>query len=200
MAQNDFWGNIDVRSGSLNVGYSAPFLVQLPDSNVTNIFVGAFDGGFHVYEIDPDSIMSGTFPKIMDQYASMDEGERANMQMADLNNDGALEMITGNYRGGVTLYREGIPPSGISPTANPALSFDVYPVPASSTLFGKISSQNGQQTRANLQMVDMLGNVVYESSIGLEFEISVANLANGVYLIEIYSVGNSGARKVLIHH
>ncbi|MEZ5013444.1 MAG: hypothetical protein R2794_04070, partial [Chitinophagales bacterium] len=101
--QDEFWGNVDVRAVGDLTGYSVPFLVHNGDGSNT-LYVGCQAGT--IYQYDPGATFTAPFTKLTATFNELDEGSYTSVCFADINNDGFAEMITGNARGGVSLYHD----------------------------------------------------------------------------------------------
>jgi hypothetical protein len=80
-------------------GYCSPFLSEVNGSGEYFLFAGNEEGKVQVYgDIEQD--LSGTFSQYEAAVSNLDEGVRSSISLADINNDGDLEVVIGNYRGG----------------------------------------------------------------------------------------------------
>ncbi|MFM8431994.1 MAG: T9SS type A sorting domain-containing protein [Bacteroidota bacterium] len=73
-------------------------------------------------------------------------------------------------------------------------SFRIYPVPFSETF--TISSAD--LTECYLKVVDLLGNILFESSFVGEKEVSTAGWSNGIYFLDLQGTDGSVARRRLL--
>ncbi|MBK7939154.1 MAG: VCBS repeat-containing protein [Lewinellaceae bacterium] len=94
-------GGIDTELITNGVGYSAPAVVTTPDG--LDLITGGVNGQLRAYSnifasTDPFQLLSLT-------WGNIDDGNRSSPALADLDNDGILELVTGNLRGGLDLYK-----------------------------------------------------------------------------------------------
>ncbi|MDX2003345.1 MAG: T9SS type A sorting domain-containing protein [Chitinophagales bacterium] len=112
---NYSFGNIDVRyPGQIN-GWCTPAIAPLDSTGKLYVLAGNEEGKIAGYEFNPDSILSGSFPQVFDFYSGIDEGERVAIAIGSFSNNDKYDMVTGNYRGGLTFYSQS---DRIAPTIN----------------------------------------------------------------------------------
>ena len=116
----------------------------------------------------------------------------------DINRDTIPDFILSNDRGGLSLYSAGVwdTNSIVQPPDTPNninyvqlnSSWEVFPNPGSSTINIRMDLPEGLQI-SSIRMVDILGRVVKEEVVSNSYleKINVADLSNGVYLIELHS-------------
>jgi len=202
-ATNSFFGKVNVRSGGNITGFSAPVFSTLDSTNNMYLLVGSESSGIKVYEFNRDSIDAGTFTKVFDQYSDIDEGERISPTLADLNNDGKLEMLVGNYCGGVAFFSQSdsiIIPSTVANFVDDC-SFVLYPNPASSELFVRLKGSFKNQCK--LEVFSLLGSNVFTQEVsnataGATFKIETHNWERGVYFLRVSSGNYLRTEKVLV--
>lgn len=101
---NSNFGGIFVKTIFAIAGYSRPFITTLDSTGTLYLLSGNEDGNILGYEFNPDSIYNGSFTQVFSRYSGIDAGERLNLAIADLTNDGKPEMLVGNHRGGLEFY------------------------------------------------------------------------------------------------
>jgi hypothetical protein len=94
-------GNIDCRTPNDAAGYCSPVIVQTPDGPI--LVVGTQAGHMEAYFISEN--LQDTFVPTDLMWGNIDVGARSHPAMADLDSDGVLEMVVGNQRGGLSMYR-----------------------------------------------------------------------------------------------
>lgn len=100
-----------------------------------------------------------------------------------------------NFRDSVFKPGTGIPSSINNIDDN--LSVNIYPNPTTSMLFIDFNDQKNIANR--VLMIDMLSQVVLETTLSNKNEISIGNAAKGVYLLQFYNFNNNVAtRKIII--
>ena len=125
-------GGVDTRENSFTTrGYSAPAFYDLGDQWA--LFCGTYRKGLQRYTGIED-YLTDTFPITSDLTGLTPQGERLHPAVGDLNNDGTLEVIIGNRRGGLSLYTTNLNVDGSTPTTTPISphSIRISPNPADS--------------------------------------------------------------------
>lgn len=129
----DYWGQVDVCDHAASYfGYSVPTLFKFGEE--TLLSVGSEQGKMFLFKgLDADFGLAFTdISEHWSDYVCNFEnrfGLRSTSSLADLNGDGTLEMIIGNFSGGLELLNGNIAVNqGVEETEN--VSFHVYPIPA----------------------------------------------------------------------
>jgi len=77
---------------------AAPFLLDVDDDNDLDLTVGGFDGKFNYFENSGDQFFY-EFSKKESFYGDLDVGDNSSPFLIDYNNDGALDLFSGNRTG-----------------------------------------------------------------------------------------------------
>lgn len=177
----DFWGEVDVRDYQTSYyGYSVPALFYYQDQLL--LCVGSEQGKLFLYRVSEDAafeevdyLWKEICPDMPDDF-----GMHSAAAVADLNGDGVLEVVVGNYGGGLQLYNATIPVVnlGISEEWDD-VDIVIFPNPVLSQLHIVASG-------ASLRVMDLFGSVVVEQEVSdPETILDVSNLAPGVYLLTL---------------
>ena len=177
----DFWGEVDVRDYQTSYyGYSVPALFEYHGELL--LCVGSEQGKLFLYRVTDEDVFEEVgylwkeiCPEMPDGF-----GMHSAATVADLNGDGGLEVVVGNYGGGLQLYNATIPVInlGISEEWDD-MDVVIFPNPVSSLLHIVVSGKS-------LQVMDLLGRVLVEQEISdSETILDVSNLAPGVYLLAL---------------
>jgi len=176
--ENDFFGEIDLRDSLLQRGNSVPLTIG------DEILVGAIDGTIkHFTEINENSINQEAW-KFADIFISGMTGLTA----GDLNNDGHLELIAGNAKGGLHLLTQNPEFNGIISVRPKPLPLQVFPNPASEFI-----EVRTDEMPKELILYNTLGQQWHFTNTN---KISVKEMPSGVYFLKI----NNRSAKVLIQH
>jgi hypothetical protein len=200
---NSFFGNVDVRYGGNITGHSAPFFSTLDSTGKIYLLVGSEADGVKVYDFNRDSINAGSFTKLFNRYSGIHEGERNNPALADINNDGKLEMLIGNYRGGVSLFSQSdsiILPSAVSKFIDER-SFLIYPNPAGEELYVRLKFNF--YGNCKIYVFNILGEEVYRKELffaesGATINVKTDKWGNGIYFLRIDAPGYTGIEKIFV--
>ena len=179
--ENEFWGNVDVRKTGVLTGHSVPELIRNNAGNF-ELFVGCEEGT--IYQYLPTADFTGAFTKLTNAYNEIDEGSFSSVRFTDITGDGIAELITGNERGGVTLYRDETT-VGIENEISSEI-IRVFPDPAQN----QISFEYPELNKMDIALIyDLTGRLVQTIQIkGLnELTIQLNDFENGIYFIRFKS-------------
>lgn len=179
---NDTLGGVVVQTFGFVDGYSVPFVFD--DNGSYRMLVSCMAGKVLSYS-NIDGNLNGTFT-FDDTLLSQIEGNKYSFLMTvngvDLNEDGYIDLVYGLYGGGVQIYLQRDPSSGIS-NVFAQNAFSIYPVPASSEIMIRWNDQQRHPVQS-FTIRDMLGrelSTVHFS--GKEGVIDVQNLSAGIYVL-----------------
>jgi hypothetical protein len=163
--------------------YSSPRIYEL--GGKIKMFSGGLLGKISVYE-ELEGNLYGKFKLVNSNYGNFRQGERLHFDMADIDSDGILEIITGNYRGGISLGKTRMRTDGtmVNNSDEYSLSLKMYPNPSSGLIY--IESDPGKLVE--IEILNMMGISCFVSSILLGTD-GIApihiNLASGMYLVRL---------------
>ncbi len=195
--ESNQWGAVLVRIPSK--GHAIPRLFKLSDGNF-RLIVGNDAGKLYLYEDIEPNIGGGPFTKVTEQLLPLLGNTEVSPTTADVDNDGRLDLIIGNFRGGLLWY-ETASIVGIEDNASSKNTFQMYPNPAQNQLFfdwktGAFPS-NGT---VEIQVYNTLGQLVLTSNLEQgEKRMSIEGLESGLYLVEV-SIGGEwiGGEKLIV--
>lgn len=173
-------GQIDTRSPVDPAGYCAPVIIQTNDGPI--MVVGTQGGHLEAYFISEN--LQDTFFATDLQWGGIDVGARSHPALADLDADGILEMVVGNYRGGLTMYRTTLVDCGTSVAVDTPNALNstlkISPNPAISWAKIEWPGNNGRWRALNA-----LGQQMASDNIdnGVSY-LDVKSWPSGVYFIE----------------
>lgn len=186
-------GGVNVTKTALDIyGYSAPFFYD--DNGVYNLYVGSLSGYVYKYN-NIDNNLSGTFNLVDSMF--LYEPNHATVSGADINNDGRVDLLVGDYAGGVKWYTN----STTSVTESNTLqnTFYLYPNPAKDILFIKFNGSINK--KHEIVVTDLLGKEIFSVSNSLENQtINLINWNNGMYICRVTDEGKVINKKFIVHH
>lgn len=161
-------------------GYAAPHFFR--ENDTTYLFVGNYNGTLFYYNAIDNHLTDGdTFHLVNSNFLGIDVGLYSSFAVADLDNDGLLNMLAGQDLGGLYAY-EADPNSTLSvETFDEYNYFTVYPNPSSTILY--INGNTTSQENMNLELFTMQGQSVLCETTNQKLDIS--NLNAGLYLLKI---------------
>lgn len=190
-------GNVDARVPGIPDGYSAPWVVEVDGKY--QFVMGTNFGRIEIYTDIEDNIYDN-FTEVNTSFGGSQDGIRTHPALYDINNDGFLDMLIGNFRGGLTWYNTDLP-SGVMVATNdpilPASVLKVFPNPAKDQL--RIVVEENIESTAHLQVMSTTGTLLKENPFsGNSMDLDVQNLAPGLYLIKLVTEKGTVSKKVLI--
>lgn len=99
---NEEFGTINTSLPGVPYGSNIPAVVDLKDGR-TILITGSFSGLVEAYTVTPS--VTASFPPLEPSWNLKQMGASTAPTLADIDNDGLLEMAIGNQSGGIRLYR-----------------------------------------------------------------------------------------------
>ncbi|MBN8680379.1 MAG: T9SS type A sorting domain-containing protein [Chitinophagales bacterium] len=187
-------GQIDARVPPEVVGMSVPAIVQTPDGPI--IVVGTQRGHLEAYYLQGAN--QDTFTVIDLKWGNIDEGNRSHPVFADLDGDDVLEMVIGNQRGGLSVFRTelvevNVPLSVNTPKQAPAIHISPNPARAWAHIDWPVQAQ------VQYQVFNAVGQMIAsgEESSG-SFNIEVKGWSPGIYMLQATSKGQSATARIVV--
>ena len=185
------FGAIDARQDRAVFGAAAPTIYTSGDSSV--LLVGTTFGNFLSYSLtdikDTLRISKSELDHILD-------GRRSQSDLADIDNDGFLELLTGSSRGGLSLYNTSFRASSSVPTMEyPDISHELFimPNPVEEHL-----SIHSDVLIKGIEMINQIGQVLMViRQPTMPYQINVSNLLPGVYFLRISTSDGIGIKKMI---
>lgn len=183
----DFWGGVDVRDYSVSYyGYSVPSFFYY--QNQLMLCVGSESGKLFLFEVVTDDLetmfdeVSFRWSAIItDKFFSL--GMRTSAAVADLNGDGVLEVVVGNFSGGLQLFNADIMVHHIGIVEHQEdIQMVIFPNPVQSRIH-IISNRDGLK---QVTVMDLYGHVCVDKSVeGTTVVLAVDSLAEGMYVLRL---------------
>ena len=189
-------GGVDVSEWWTTEGHSIPEFIDI--DNEYHLILGSKTGYLHYYT-DIDGNLGGQFTLIDSTLEDINIGELSAPAIYNLNGDNQLEMVLGNKRGGLALYKSA-PITDIGVNALQLPEFKIYPNPANEQFVIDLTAlNNGDLMSTEIELIDISGRSVYKESVTSSIEtISVIGIASGTYLVRISNSNWSQTQKLLI--
>ncbi|MEY4658431.1 MAG: hypothetical protein RJB36_197 [Bacteroidota bacterium] len=96
-------------------------------------------------------------------------------------------------------YCDGSPVNEVCSTSElveESLNINIYPNPST----GMIYVKGSELTRANIQVIDMMGRIMYEENHSLTDQVDLSDLKKGTYLLRIHTENGHVFSKTLLLH
>jgi len=164
------------------LGHSVPF-IYTNGAGQYELLVGSEAGTlWHYTGIEGN--LAGTWTLTDSSFLDLDEGYRATVCLHDFTGDGDLDMVVGNYRGGVSFWRSGTPTSVGQGRPMAGTTISVRPNP-SQGLVEVVLPMESASLRTVLHIRNAMGQLVGS----VQARSSVCNLdlsafGTGMYIIQ----------------
>jgi len=194
---NDFFGFIDVMPECCT-GYSSPFIVEDSTGNYM-LYVGSEQGNIYLFN-DIENNLAGVFNLVDSLYLS---AINVNVSGADLNNDERLEMVFGEYGGGLGLLKYGTPQGlGLSHHTIDNLVIWIFPNPAINKAIITVNDKNMKRQKSiSVNILNSLGQIIenhtFVNSSGSEY-IDLNAYKEGIYFVRVSTESGSGTVKLIV--
>ena len=179
----DFWGEVDVRDYQTSYyGYSVPTLFDYHGQLL--LCVGSEQGRLFLYRVsgasafeEVDVLWREICPELPETF-----GIHAAAAVADLNGDGILEVVVGNYSGGLQLFNAEIPVQFGTIEIQDHGSVMIFPNPVQSQLH--IVSKRDHLHAVTI--LNLYGQKIMEMTLDeMDKALDVSDLSSGIYLIRL---------------
>jgi hypothetical protein len=200
-SSNTFFGEINVTQPGYVDGFSQPFIMRDSAGNDL-LFVGSNKGFVLEYLIDTSLLNGGSFLLIDSNYLQTRVGTKATMYAADITNDGKLEYVVGNSRGGLLMFSDSLLDTTVVISINPIepnTDFLLYPNPGSQTLHCVLPTGfNSSHTPVVRNMLGEIVGVTHVQTADNSFVFDVTSLSNGIYFMQAYNTQQSLIKRFVI--
>lgn len=198
---NTYFGGINVTLSGSTEGYSQPFITTDSAGNKF-LYVGSNRGIVFKFQIDHTKLRGGTFSTLNTDVLQFDVGAKSVIAIADMNNDGKTDYITGNSRGGLMYFSEALLDSSVllSVVDLPSVNFNyqIYPNPASSTVTLQITDLSFEiKTIVFYDIWGRAHSVPFISAGNGTATLSTINLPSGLYIV-ILNNNFSKVKKLIV--
>ena len=189
---NNNFGKIDLREGGLQTGFGTPVWFQT-NSNEFLVSGNEF-GSIKVYEFNG---LENEWPLLDANLGNTMNGYRTVPDFADIDNDGFIEMVVGNYRGGLTLYKTDLISNTVNTkNLNNGIEIKISPNPANESF--NIQTENNGVWKLFDTNGKLLEKGFHKNNLT---EISTVQYADGVYFLNFLSDdGESFSERILVNH
>ena len=173
----NFIGEANAALPSDGFGNSAPFFVDL--NGEWTLYLGTRSQGVVVYNGVDINNLAAPFNVVEAGYGNIAEGLSTHPVLADLDGNAQLDLLIGNFRGGLGAYKTDVSTAVANLTAKGALT--AYPNPARNTLQVMLPDF---ETAQPYQIYDAVGRMMSEGILqNADNYLSVKRLAGGIYFL-----------------
>ncbi len=200
----DSLGKVNVTDYTLSWnGYSVPHFFR-DDNNNTHLVVGSEQGKIFYYKaidnnLDGKFIESNNFNQLLDTTnINLDRGMRTSAVIVDLFANGKLEMIAGNYSGGIEYFNG---TADVNSQVSDNYSQDVmniFPNPSRNSITISLLQSS---CSVNVVVYNSNGMICLSKSINSTSKscsIDISNLVSGLYVVVTQVDGNVYSNRLII--
>ncbi|HEY1039439.1 MAG TPA: T9SS type A sorting domain-containing protein, partial [Bacteroidia bacterium] len=174
------WGHVKVTQTGYYESHSTPCMFN--DNGSYKLAVGSERGYLYMYG-NIDGNLNGTFTLIDSTYNDIYLGEQMAPHLFDFNNDGILDMVIGNYSGGLAYFKGTANTNALQENMEVFTDLTIYPNPASSSLNLKFDNYNNAEKI--ISVYDAIGRkIIEETATSSEYTLNISSLNTGLYFIE----------------
>lgn len=194
---NDTLGGVVVNEWWNITGYSVPFMF-LNDAGERELLVGSESGW--IWDFDHiDGNLGGTFDLVDSTWQDIKDGSMSSVALYDLTGDGWADAVTGNYRGGISYWRNdfgmGVPSSALLNDA----AFAIVPNPAHDEV--DLILDLPLATGMVLSAIDPTGRQVAQLPVvDRQMRLSTRHWSAGVYTLRLVDRGASWSQRLVVLH
>ncbi len=184
-------GGLDAKTNNDVVGFSNISFVKSADGLLA--VMGIFQGKLEAYKFT--NVNDPEFPLVSDFWGQVDVGTRSHPAFADLDNDGKLDMVIGNSRGGLQVFKTDLISTSDSEPISENLKMTVSPNPATRLAVVNLN----RETDFQWQTVNVLGQILASGNgSGSRFDLIVKDWPTGIYLINVLADGRLATVKLVV--
>lgn len=208
---NDSLGGVNVTDYIFSyTGYSAPAFYR-DDAGFLKLFVGSERGMVYYYK-DIEANVNGVFTaedsvliaiEADSVVRPVNDGIRSAVAVADLNEDGLPDLITGNFRGGLCYYngRQPLIFGAVDEQRPVEVTSDIKIFPNPATDYVMVSTEN-LKGACHFVITDLSGRVVIDVELqsGQLNRLNTSQLQSGMYVYRAYNGTMTQSGKLIIQH
>lgn len=183
---NNF-GGVNVKQQGFITGFAAPHITTIDGERV--LLCGAEKGSVIKYT----NLNNATFTQSTLTFENIKEGIRTSVCSGDLNGDGFLDLIVGNYSGGLSLYLGG-EPNAIETKSAINYSLKVFPNPFNHS----INVSLNETKILSIEIFDLSGKLVIRKTVNdYNTIIETTNFDRGIYILKCNTEEKTISQKLI---
>ncbi len=189
-------GAIDTRVTGFATGNATPFFIKSQKNRL--LAVGTSGKDLLLY--DQPSASAIAFKLSAENWGAIHEGDESHPAIADIDQDGSLDVLVGNQRGGLAWYQTDLPSdfSTLVKVEYSRLNLRIFPNPSSDYC---LISTAGIIPRGELRVYDLSGKLMSTQPFsGKSQSVDLTALASGVYHLILSTVHKKYHQKLIVQH
>jgi len=158
-------------------------------------FTGSESGDVRLFSLPKDSSIHSIYTEVFDyELDQIDVGEESSVKVNDLNGDNELEILVGNYRGGIGIFNTLTPIIANTIVDNTeevilGKSFQIFPNPT----YDIIQIRSEELTFDRAEIYDISGRKRLMSNTEM---MNLSNLESGSYIVRLYTAKGLAVKKI----
>ncbi|MCB0816604.1 MAG: T9SS type A sorting domain-containing protein, partial [Flavobacteriales bacterium] len=178
--EEDTLGGLTVTEYWNITGHAVPFMFLNQDGE-REMLVGSESGAIHHWT-GIEGNLTGPFTLADSTFGDIDEGMRSAVALHDFHGTGDLDLVTGNYRGGIGFWRNDFSVGIAGEVDSDPLR--LFPNPADEGV--DVVLDRPAEHGSRLQLFSSQGRLVLEvPARGQRIRVGTSQLANGIYLLRM---------------
>lgn len=186
------WGAIEVSLNGVPNGYAIPQVITL--NGMDMVVVGSESGLLRWYAINPDDLL-GAFTEVTTDAQQLGQLTFSSPAIADIDGDGLLDIVSGNYRGGLVWFEQ-TEVVGIIPSIPTQHLIQLLPNPAQDRVNIVLPPQLFTPHAFRIRVYDVMGRLMIQQD--KEVTLSVGDWETGVYFVEVELEGKIMVEKLVV--
>ncbi len=195
--ENDSVGGAVVAEYWNVTGYSVPFMYT-NNAGDRELVVGSESGWIHHYN-NIEGNVGGMWNLVDSTWQSLREGMRTSVALYDFTGDGYLDAVIGNYRGGLSFWRNDFASTTSAQAISANEAFQLLPNPAQGQTIVVLPMEPAPDTR--LELMDALGRTVLRTRMsGKYYRLETHDLSLGLYTLTIVTGTQRWSQRLIVLH
>lgn len=196
LGNNQYCCGLDARvPGNGDTGRSSPKLISVNDECL--LLMGTDFGRIELYENIVGSV-NGSASMIDSVFGNIDVGSMSNVDLADIDNDGLLEIAVSNFRGGLAIFDTELEADeilNITSSKPIRVQLELFPNPAKE----QVQIQLATDDQKYIQLFNASGQLLQEwTTQQQQNKLDISNLPKGLYWVNVRTAEANWSKKLIV--
>jgi hypothetical protein len=177
--------------------FGSPAFADIDHDGDLDLFVGEYYGSMQFFENTGSESSPAFAPKVTNPFGLVATNQYNFPAIADLDNDGDMDIMVGEYYGNMQYFKNTEINIGI-PENLQLLIFELYPNPANDEVFLRIANEN-RGLPSEVSIMDLNGRTVKKVQINPDdLRLKTNDLSPGVYFVRLIRDEETYTRKLIV--